>query len=222
MSTVNEHTADKAKIKHALRYSFLNRFYDAVTSLTCREKYFKSEMIKLANINEPGPVIDIACGTGTFITMYKKAHPDARIIGVDADENILEIARQKTRDLDSIEYVCSYSNHIDLKDESAGAVYTGLFYHHLDYQNKVDTSKEALRILIKGGRYIVCDWGRPSNVFTQIGFFMVRILDGFDTTEDNYQDKIPGILRQAGFQNVIEHKSIDTVFGTLRIWSGEK
>ena len=51
---------------------------------------------------------------------------------------------------------------------------------------------------------------------------MVRILDGFDTTLDNLQGKIPGILREAGFQNVTEHKSIDTVFGTLRIWSGEK
>ena len=119
---MNEHTADKAKIKHALRYSFLNRFYDAVTSLTCREKYFKSEMIKLANDSEPGPIADIACGTGTFITMYKKVHLDTRIIGIDADENILEIAHQKTRDLDSIEYVCSYSNHIDLKE----GVYVGV------------------------------------------------------------------------------------------------
>ena len=84
------HTNDKAEIKHALRYSFLNRFYDAVTSLTCREKYFKSEMIKLADANESGPVVDIACGTGTFISMYKKVHPAARIIGIDADENILE------------------------------------------------------------------------------------------------------------------------------------
>jgi ubiquinone/menaquinone biosynthesis C-methylase UbiE len=219
---VSEHTNDKIEIKHALRYSFLNRFYDAVTSLTCREKYFKTEMIKLADTSENGPVVDIACGTGTFIGMYRKVHPDARIIGIDADQNILEIARHKTRDLDSIEYVCSYSNGINLEDESAGAVYTGLFYHHLDYKNKLDTSKEALRILKKNGKYVICDWGRPSNIFTQIGFFMVRILDGFDTTLDNYQGKIPGILSQAGFQNVIEHKSIDTVFGTLRIWSGEK
>jgi len=219
---MSEHTNDKVKIKHALRYSFLNRFYDTVTSLTCREKYFKSEMIKLANADNKGPVIDIACGTGTFITMYKKAHPDAMIIGIDADENILEIARRKTQDLNWIEYVCSFSNRINLKDESAGAVYTGLFYHHLDYQNKLDTTKEVFRILKKRGQYIICDWGRPSNIFTQMGFFMVRILDGFDTTLDNYQNKIPGILGQAGFQNVTKHKSIDTVFGTLRIWSGEK
>jgi ubiquinone/menaquinone biosynthesis C-methylase UbiE len=219
---VSESANDKVKIKHALRYSFLNRFYDAVTSLTCREKYFKTEMIKLADVEESGPVVDIACGTGTFITMYKKVHPDARMIGIDADENILEIARHKTRHLNSIEYVCSYSNRINLEEESAGEVYTGLFYHHLDYQNKIDTSKEALRILKRGGRYIICDWGRPSNIFTQMGFFMVRILDGFDTTLDNLQGKIPGILHEAGFQNVIEHKSIDTVFGTLRIWSGKK
>ena len=219
---MSEHTDDKVKIKHALRYSFLNRFYDAVTGLTCREKYFKSEMIKLADAVEPGPVVDIACGTGTFITMYKKVHPNVRMIGIDADENILVIARNKTQHLGSIEYVCSYSNHINLEDASAGAVYTGLFYHHLDYQNKLATTKEALRILKKKGKYVICDWGRPSNIFTQMGFFMVRILDGFDTTLDNYQGKIPGILRQAGFQNVTEHKSINTVFGTLRIWSGKK
>ena len=219
---MSESANDKVKIKHALRYNFLNRFYDAVTSLTCREKYFKSEMIKLTDAGKQGPVVDIACGTGTFITMYKMAHTDVSMIGVDADENIPEIARRKTQALDSIEYVCYYSNHIDLKDESAGAVYTGLFYHHLDYQNKLDTTKEAHRILKKKGKYVICDWGRPSNIFTQLGFFMVRILDGFDTTLDNLQGKIPGILRLAGFQNVTEHKSIDTVFGILRIWSGEK
>lgn len=219
---MSELTDDKVKIKHALRYSFLNRFYDSVTSLTCREKYFKSEMIKLADAGESGTVVDIACGTGTFITMYKGVHPDAGMIGIDADENILEIARQKTRGLGSVEYVHSYSSHMNVADSSAGLVFTGLFYHHLDYQNKVDTSKQALRILKKGGRYIICDWGRPSNILTEIGFFMVRILDGFDTTLDNYQGKIPGILRLAGFQNVTEHKSIDTVFGTLKIWSGKK
>ena len=219
---MSEHTDDKVKIKHALRYSFLNRLYDAVTGLTCRENYFKSEMIKLADAAEQGPVVDIACGTGTFITMYKKVHPNVRMIGIDADENILGIARNKTQHSGSIEYVCSYSNNINLEDGSARAVYTGLFYHHLDYQNKIDTSKEALRILKGGGKYIICDWGRPSNILTWIGFFMVRILDGFDTTLDNYLGKIPGILREAGFQNVTEHKSIDTVFGTLKIWSGEK
>jgi len=216
------HANHKARIKHALRYSFLNRFYDSITSLTCRERYFKSEMIKFAGVDEHGPVVDIACGTGTFILMYKKVHPAARIIGVDADENILKIANHKTQGLSSIKYVCSYSNHVDLENSSAGEVHTSLLYHHLDYQNKLDTTKEAFRILKKHGKYFICDWRQPSNIFTQIGFFMVRILDGFDTTLDNYQNKIPGLLRQAGFQNVTEHKSIDTVFGTLGIWSGEK
>jgi ubiquinone/menaquinone biosynthesis C-methylase UbiE len=219
---VSESANDKVKIKHALRYSFLNRLYDSITALTCREKYFKEEMIKLAGPDNPGTAVDIACGTGTFIAMYKQAYPDSRIVGVDADENILEIAQQKTQGLGSVEYVHSYSNRMDLADNSAGIAFTGLFYHHLDYQNKIDTSKEALRILKRGGRYIICDWGRPSNIFTQMGFFMVRILDGFDTTLDNLQGKIPGILREAGFQNITEHKSIDTVFGTLKIWSGGK
>jgi len=213
---------EEQKIKHALRYSWLNKAYDAVTALTCREKLFKSRMIEFAGNYIKEPVVDIACGTGTFILMLKEKYPQLRIIGLDADRNILEIARLKTQNLQGVEYINCYSNKMEFSDCSAGLVFSSFLYHHLDRNGKKDTTCEAYRILKRGCAYIIADWGHPSNYLTEIGFVFLRILDGFDTTRDNYHDCVPEVMKNEGFTDVRELDQINTVFGTVKIWRGIK
>ena len=80
----------------------------------------------------------------------------------------------------------------------------------------------ALPILKQGCAYIIADWGHPSNWSTEIGFVFLRVLDGFDTTIDNYHDCVPSNLRDAGFSEVKELDHINTIFGTVKIWQGLK
>jgi ubiquinone/menaquinone biosynthesis C-methylase UbiE len=213
---------EEKKIKHALRYSWLNRSYDTVTALTCREKLFKTRMIEFAASYMHEPVVDIACGTGTFMGMLKEKYPHLKVTGFDADKNILEIARQKNGKLEGIDYVNCYSQKMEFADNYAGLIFSSFLYHHLDSAGKKATTGEANRVLKPGCAYIIADWGHPSNFLTGIGFTFLRILDGFDTTLDNYHDCVPGIMRIAGFTEVAELNRINTVFGTVKIWRGLK
>jgi release factor glutamine methyltransferase len=42
-----------------------------------------------------GTVVDIGCGTGTFAIALASQRADARVIGIDGDSQILEMAQRK-------------------------------------------------------------------------------------------------------------------------------
>jgi ubiquinone/menaquinone biosynthesis C-methylase UbiE len=213
---------EEKKIKHALRYSWLNRAYDTITAITCREHLFKSRLIEFAGSHLQEPVVDVACGTGTFIVMLKEKYPHLKVTGFDADKNILEIAGQKTQNMEAVDYISCYAQKMEFADGFAGLIFSSFLYHHLDGAGKLDTTREAYRVLKPGCACLIADWGRPSNWLTRIGFFFLRILDGFDTTRDSARDCVPGIMRIAGFTEVAELNRINTVFGTVKIWRGLK
>jgi len=214
--------SNEVKIKHALRYSWLNKIYDTITAFTCREEYFKYLMINISKDKLQAPVLDIACGTGTFIKMLLNTTNNIKIIGLDADENILAIAKKKLNNFNDIEYITAYSNETKLSEATIGTAFSSLFFHHLSLKAKYDTTKEIFRILKKGSNFIIADWGKPDNYFMSVGFFFLRAFDGFDTTRDNLDNKIPEIMLNCGFSNVIEKAKVNTIFGTLRIWQGTK
>jgi ubiquinone/menaquinone biosynthesis C-methylase UbiE len=211
---------ERDKIKHALRYGFLNFLYDPVTAFTCRERHFKTRMLELARGDIKNPILDVACGTGTFIKMIKNAYPDAGVTGLDADPVILRMAAAKTAGLGDVRYIEAFSQDTGLASGSIGTAFTSLFYHHLDHETKLATTREIHRVLRPGGAFIIADWGRPEGMFYNMGFFAVRLFDGFDTTQDNYEERIPEILKAAGFKNVKELERIGTMFGILKIWRG--
>ena len=60
-----------------------------------RESTFKRRLVEQARIEKGQRVLDLGCGTGTLTILIKKSHPEAEVIGLDGDPNILEIARTK-------------------------------------------------------------------------------------------------------------------------------
>ena len=101
-------------------------------------------------------------------------------------------------------------------------VTSSLMLHHLNAKNKAETLREVHRVLRPNGIVAIADWGKPSNLFMRLVFYIVQILDGFETTTDNVQGKIPQYLINAGFQEVKEIEKIDTILGTVSIYQGKK
>lgn len=52
-------------------------------------------------------------------------------------------------------------------------------------------------------------------------FYIVQILDGFETTSDNMNGLLPSMMVEVGF-GVLETSSYDTIFGTIRLLLGKK
>lgn len=206
----------------ALSFDFLTPFYDTVVKWTTRETVFKEKLANQIEIPAGGRLLDLACGTATLTMTLKHKFPEAEIHGLDGDAKILNIARRKASENGTeINFTESYSIALPYPDEHFDAIVSSLFFHHLTPENKRKTLIEARRVLKTGGTLHIADWGRPANFLMKIASTPVQWLDGA-TTKDSYTGKLPQLMADAGFADVVETAEFSTVFGTLRLHRAEK
>jgi ubiquinone/menaquinone biosynthesis C-methylase UbiE len=192
------------------------RFYDPVIARTMREKRFRSAMLQRveADLPEGGTAVDVGSGTGTFALALKQRRPDAQVIGVDGDEEILGVAQSKP-DADSIEWREGLAQELPAASESADVVTTSLVLHHLLPEDKRKALAEMKRILKPNGRLHVADWGRPSDPLMSGLFYVVQIADGFDRTADHRAGRLPEFIEAAGFDSPERYDRFRTGFGVI-------
>lgn len=207
----------------ALGFSALTPLYDAVVRAGMRERRMRDALIDDAQIDPWMRVLDLACGTGSTAIRIKERVPLCEVVGVDIDEDVLQIARRKARRAN----VEIRLERASVTDSLAGfgtvhRVVTSLLLHHLDSVARVRALRSAYEVLQPGGRVHVADFGPPSSRRMRIAFFAVQALDGFDTTRDSVLGTIPSHLAAAGFADIRETRSLDTAFGTVRFWRGAR
>ncbi len=207
----------------ALRFSWLTGIYDPVVRLTTREKKFKRALLTQAGLTTPMKVLDLACGTGTLAIQAKQANPGCEIAGVDADDQILAIARSKADKAgQAIEFKQGFSTELPYDDQQFERVLSSLFFHHLMPAAKRRTFTEIHRVLKPGGQLHVADWGKAGSPLMRGLFYFIQLLDGFENTRDNVEGRLPDMMRQAGFLNVTTGREFSTMVGTMTLYSAEK
>jgi ubiquinone/menaquinone biosynthesis C-methylase UbiE len=201
----------------ALSFDFLTPIYDPVVALTTREKRFRPKLIEQMGLNGSQRLLDVGCGTATLTIALKNSCKSAEVYGLDGDPKILYIARRKAEKAGAaVTFDKGLSYELPYPDGSFDIIASSLFFHHLTPENKLLTLKEIFRVLKPGGQLHVADWGRASNLLMRIVSLPVQWLDGA-TTKDSFQGKLPEIVREAGFEEIAETGSIDTLFGTIRL-----
>jgi ubiquinone/menaquinone biosynthesis C-methylase UbiE len=96
------------------------------------------------------------------------------------------------------------------------------FFHQLDAETKLSCLKEIYRVLKPNGTLIIGDWGQAKSKLMRLLFYIVQILDGFKTTNDNVNGLLPKFIEQAGFKNVTEKDFINTRIGTYSYYKATK
>jgi len=207
----------------ALRFRALSRLYDPVVRVTTREQVVKQAVVEAAAPPRAAIIVDVGCGTGTLTIACKQAYPDARMIGVDLDSGILDLARRKAaRSGVDVLFLEADATCLPLPDGVADRVVSSLFFHHLSAEGKRRALLECLRVLDARGRLIVADWGKPANFLMQGLFYPIRLLDGFSNTAANVQGLLAGMVRDAGAREVRALDRFSTVFGTLELLGAQK
>jgi|JI10StandDraft_1071094.scaffolds.fasta_scaffold08182_6 ubiquinone/menaquinone biosynthesis C-methylase UbiE len=202
----------------ALRFKWLTKLYNPLIAFTMPELKFKSALIEQANILPHHHVLDFGIGTATLSLLLRKTQPECVIDGVDVDEKILRIAKEKVEKEKAQIIITKYDGIIlPYVDNSFDRVITSLVFHHLDKGQKLNSLKEIKRILKPNGELHIADWGEAANPFMRGLFYFVQLLDGFKTTNDNVKGLLPKYIEQAGFKNIESTKSFNTIFGTLRL-----
>ena len=202
----------------ALRFNWLTAAYDPVVRLTTRETIFKTALIKQARLKPQQRVLDLACGTGTLAVLIKRTQPHAEVIGIDGDAKILAIAKRKAETANlELEFDEGMSFELPYPDQWFERVFSSLFFHHLTRENKVRTLRDVRRVLKPGGELHVADWGRPGNLLMIIASRGIELLDGAETTADNFKGLLPSFIGGSGFREVTETLHFNSLFGTIRL-----
>ena len=207
----------------ALSYDWLTPFYDPVVRLTTRDNVFKKALVEQSRTDANHHVLDLGCGTATLTLLLKQKQPRAQVVGIDGDAKILEIAKTKARKAGlEIQFDEGMSFDLPYSDDSFDRVTASLFFHHLTREDKMKTIGEVARVLKPNGEFHVADWGLPANWLMKLSSRFIQLLDGFETTADSFAGKLPVLLAEAGFENVEETRSFNTLFGTIRLHRSSK
>ena len=203
----------------ALGIRALTPFYDLIQRWVVRDTRFKSRLIEQAGIQAGQRVLDLGCGTGTLALMVKRSQPDAEVVGLDADPQMLKVATAKAAlETIAVKFDQGMAFSLPYPDDSFDRVLSSLMIHHLKTPDKGKTAREIHRILKPGGRLHVIDFGKPRTLYGKlVGLF----LHGFEEANDNIDGHLPRIFEQAGLK-VREAGDFMTFFGSLTFLHGEK
>ena len=188
----------------------LTPYYDSFAKLV---NPFRGRLLQAANIQEGQRVLDLGCGTGLLTMMIKRSVPDSQVTGLDGDEQVLKIARDKYRGTD-IQWDHAYATDMPYPDNSFDAVVSSFVTHHLTSADKVRAFREVHRVLRPDGWFHIVDFGPPFNLLTRL---QAAVMRNFERTADNFDGLIPRFVAEAGFGGVKEAEHFATIFGPLSI-----
>lgn len=193
----------------------LTGLYDPVMALTMREGTWRPPLVDLVVSGLPrrGAIADVGAGTGRLTLQLMQARPDADVVAIDGDPDVLRRAAVK-----GVRGQLGLAGDLPLADDSVDRVVMSLLLHHLDRDTKLEALREARRVLRSGGRLHVADWGRP-DVLTRPGFLGLQLLDGFANTSDHGAGRLPGLIEEAGFASVRSGDRFRTPWGRLELLS---
>jgi ubiquinone/menaquinone biosynthesis C-methylase UbiE len=193
--------------------------YDAVNSATMRQGRWRPLLVERAISSDPRPrILDLGCGTGAMALAIARHSPTAALMGVDGDPDVLERARAKAVAAGvELELHEALADCLPLSDASVDCVVSTLLFHHLAPPVKRGALSEARRVLVPGGRLLICDVGRAQDPLMRAAFFGVQLLDGFPNTREHVRGELPKIVSRAGFSAVRVFGRCRTGGGTLEL-----
>ena len=102
-------------------------------------------------------LLDVACGTGRFLSSVKHNHPRLPVVGLDLSAAYLRRARQELRDWSWADLALGPAEALPFADASFDGVTCVYLFHELPRPVRERAAAEFARVLRPGGRLVLVD-----------------------------------------------------------------
>ena len=160
---------------HVAPYTVLADCYDAVMEHVDYPGWVDYiEEVLAYHGHEPGHVLELACGTGTFAALFSENSGTASYVAVDGSEDMIRIARSRHGDTGIDFGVAPFSSLDSIAGPEDGFDTILLLYDGLNYlmegQEVADLLEDVAVRLRPGGMFIF-DQSTPANSINNEDFF---------------------------------------------------
>ncbi|MDE1856332.1 MAG: class I SAM-dependent methyltransferase [Candidatus Micrarchaeota archaeon] len=137
--------------------------YDKLSkSLTAGlDNIWRRQAVELANGMERAKVLDVATGTGNIAVMMAKRNRNYSVVGIDTNDDMLTIARAKSRGLKNVKYLHGDVESLKLKANSFDVVVSAFSLGV--FEDLPRAIGEMHRVLKPGGKLILLDINKGRN-----------------------------------------------------------
>ena len=206
--------------KPAAGHDWLLPLYDPLTRLLDRGGAARRKFLEAAQIGASDRVLDVGCGTGTFVVLLKAERPGATVVGLDGDPKALAIARRKASQggLD-IRFDENLAYEMPYAEGSFDRAVSSLVFHHMTTDHKLGSLAEVYRVLAPGGLFLLMDFGPPLTGWNR---FIGRFSHHGLSMQDNVEGELPGMLAKVGFLDVEVVDSRPSAVGSMWTYRAHK
>jgi len=195
----------------------------------------KKRIIKTVPIKKGMKILDLCTGTGDLaILISERLNKEVCITGVDFSQKMLEIARNKAKNYENIDFIQADVLELPFEENSFEACFIGYGLRNLKDLRK--GLLEIKRLLKPGGYFVNLDLGKAGGLSGQlIKLYMNKIVPLFgkyihgDSLPYQYlpcsNEKFPSqtelvkLLKELGFNNIM---NTDFMFGSIASQRAQK
>lgn len=137
----------------------LSNLSESLLQWASPERAYVAELLRLFTLKSGDRLLDVGCGSGDLLALAASREPGAILVGIDPDEDALELASHKIPGtIHAAELHQGVVEDLPFADESFDIVSATRLLVALDARTRAEALKECWRVLRPGGRLLVADW----------------------------------------------------------------
>lgn len=214
----------------------ISRKYDFMNNLMSffLHKNIKKHAVNKLEYKDNLEILDLCTGTGDIAILLAEKYKNSHVTGIDFSEKMLEIAKNKSKNLQNIEFKKIDINNLSFKENSFDICFISFGLRNLPDINLAINNFQ--KILKPDGIISILDLGKPNGIIKFLyGFYFNRVIPFlgklFNKNKTPYQylveslstypsqDKIIEILNENGFYN---SKNANYIFGIIAQQTAQK